>query len=387
MGRGDYIGTGTSSDMLLFCHSSNNTTFRILSGATKLSQSRWYHTAFSTDGTNMKLYLNGVLDNSTASLASSPYSTIAGDIGIGILAENFSSFPWSGSIASVSIYNRVLSDAEIFNIYETTSERFNRPTLITDSDALNFLNSANIGNDTHRKAINDLVVDMKNAGLWSKMKAIYPFVGGTAASHKWNLKDPRDVDAAFRLNFIGGWTHSSTGALPNGTNGYADTFLTPNTSLSLNSNHMSFYSRTDQSSATVHELGCSINAAEFPTFVMILKYNNGSAYLQTPDLTNRVITTNTNSTGYYVGTRTAVNLLSYYKNTTTLGTNTGTHTQTQLPTVAAVISAYRFLNGPISGYSSKEVAFSTIGDGLTDTDAANLYTIVQKYQTTLGRQV
>ena len=54
------------------------------------------------------------------------------------------------------------------------------------------------------------------------MKALYPFVGGTATSHKFNLKDPRDLDAAFRLQFNGGWTHNSNGVTPNGTNGYAD---------------------------------------------------------------------------------------------------------------------------------------------------------------------
>ena len=31
------------------------------------------------------------------------------------------------------------------------------------------------------------------------MKAIYPFVGGTATTHKFNLKDPADINAAFRL--------------------------------------------------------------------------------------------------------------------------------------------------------------------------------------------
>jgi hypothetical protein len=38
-------------------------------------------------------------------------------------------------------------------------------------------------------------------------------------------------------------------------------------------------------------------------------------------------------------------------------------------------------------YSLKQAAFATIGDGLTDDEASSLYTIVQKYQTTLGRQV
>jgi hypothetical protein len=46
----------------------------------------------------------------------------------------------------------------------------------------------------------------------------------------------------------------------------------------------------------------------------------------------------------------------------------------------------RYANNP-QFYSTKECAFASIGDGLTDTEAGNLYTAVQAYQTTLGRQV
>ena len=38
-------------------------------------------------------------------------------------------------------------------------------------------------------------------------------------------------------------------------------------------------------------------------------------------------------------------------------------------------------------YSAKECAFASIGDGLTDTEAANFYTAVQTFQTTLSRNV
>jgi hypothetical protein len=38
-------------------------------------------------------------------------------------------------------------------------------------------------------------------------------------------------------------------------------------------------------------------------------------------------------------------------------------------------------------YGTRQLAFATIGDGLTDTDASNLYTRVQAFQTSLSRQV
>ena len=44
-------------------------------------------------------------------------------------------------------------------------------------------------------------------------------------------------------------------------------------------------------------------------------------------------------------------------------------------------------NGTPQFYSSHQLAFAFLGDGLTDTDSANLYTAVQAFQTTLSRQV
>jgi hypothetical protein len=44
-------------------------------------------------------------------------------------------------------------------------------------------------------------------------------------------------------------------------------------------------------------------------------------------------------------------------------------------------------NGISAFYTTKECAFASIGDGLTDTEASNFYTAVQAFQTTLSRQV
>jgi len=68
-----------------------------------------------------------------------------------------------------------------------------------DPDALAFLTAAGITDATITAAIDTLVLDLKGYGIWTKMKAIYPFVGGTATTHKYNLKDP--VDAMQRLEF------------------------------------------------------------------------------------------------------------------------------------------------------------------------------------------
>ena len=68
-----------------------------------------------------------------------------------------------------------------------------------------------------------MVVSLKSASLWSEFYALYPFVSGSAIGHKYNLIDPQDTDAAYRLTFLGGITHSSTGMQGKGITGYANT--------------------------------------------------------------------------------------------------------------------------------------------------------------------
>jgi hypothetical protein len=114
-----------------------------------------------------------------------------------------------------------------------------------DPDAQAFFTASGLTGATNLNAINQLVLDLKGYGIWTKMKAIYPMVGGTAALHKWNLKDPQDLDAAFRLVFNGGWTHSATGALPNGTNGWADTFFNTDDTTSIGLQSYGVYLRTN----------------------------------------------------------------------------------------------------------------------------------------------
>lgn len=57
-----------------------------------------------------------------------------------------------------------------------------------------------------------IVSNLKVIGVWTKIKALYGFVGGNAWKHKWNWKDMRDLDEAFRIDFsLGGFTHSHLG--------------------------------------------------------------------------------------------------------------------------------------------------------------------------------
>jgi len=118
-----------------------------------------------------------------------------------------------------------------------------------DADAQAFITATGISG-TNATATNQLVLDLKSASLWTKMKAVYPFVGNTASSQKFNLKDARDLDAAYRLTFTGGVTFSSNGMLGNGINGYANTFLNPSVIFTGGTSSIGIYSRTSAANIT-----------------------------------------------------------------------------------------------------------------------------------------
>jgi len=90
--------------------------------------------------------------------------------------------------------------------------------------------------------------------------------------------------------------------------------------------------------------------------------------------------------GFFNSTRTSTTSFKVFKNGSSIGNNSTTNTVSALPNFNLFLSAYSQAGTPVQ-YSNRQCAFSSIGDGLTDTEAANLYTAVQAYQTTLGRQV
>jgi len=253
-----------------------------------------------------------------------------------------------------------------------------------DADAQAFITATGITDLTQKNAINQLVIDLKGYSIWTKMKALYPFVGGTATTHKYNLKNPLDTDAAFRLVFNGGWTHSNNGALPNGTNAWANTYFKSQANFINKDNaHYSFYSRTNLASTSV-EIGADCNTSQQ---TLHTRHPDGKAYLLVnsvigPPYTSAVVA---NSLGFYQANRNALNTSSGWKNGIKLNEIATTSSVNNLAFLS--ISAYNNAINIPSLFSARQVAFTSIGDGLSDTESSNLNTAVQTFQTSLSRNV
>ena len=250
-----------------------------------------------------------------------------------------------------------------------------------DPDAVAFFTAAGITDVTQKTAVNQLVLDLKSYNIWTKMKALYPFVGGTATSHKFNLKNPLDTDAAFRLVFSGGWTHNSNGVTPNGTNGYADTKLNDNSTMTLNNAHISIYSSTNYDGLFC-DMGVTQNAPTTETNIFA-KYSN-VFYPRLQD-SNSGVSNTISSLGLFISNRVASNQIRAFQNNvlkTILATSTGVKVNRNF-----YLGAMSSAASNASLYSNRNYAFASIGDGLTDTEAANFYTAVQNMQIALARQV
>jgi len=253
-------------------------------------------------------------------------------------------------------------------------------TTPVDADAQAFITAAAITNPTQQAAINTLVVDLKGYNIWSKFNAIYPMVGGTSTSTSYNLKNT----AQHQITWSGGVTHSSTGVTFNGTNGYGNTNLTADF-LPQNSAHMSFYSRTNNTTGGL-DMGQNDTAG---TSYSYLSFYNTSILKGALTINNSAVTplneaTFTNTLGFMIGSRTTSTMLKMFRNTTKTESNLINSTTPQ--TVNIFIGA-RNNGGVAANYVNKQCAFASAGTGLTDTEAANFYTAVNAFQVALSRNV
>lgn len=269
----------------------------------------------------------------------------------------------------------------IINPYVFATGAANQP--YTDA----FLTASGITDVTIIAASNQYEIDLTGYGLIdfgnpsaNRIHALYLFFGTTAGEHKWNFLDPQDTNAAFRLSFVGGNTHAATGWLPDGTTGYADTFLFPGTTLDPNSFGLSFYSRTDFTSVPDKNLWGMVDG----NFVMWDNYSSPNKAYVALGNASFVDLACTPTTGLMTAVRTTANDVELYKNAVSIGT--GVSAVGALPATRSLF--VQALNvGSAANFAPYECCFFAIHKGLTPTEVANFYTATQTLQTALTRQV
>jgi PKD repeat protein len=260
-------------------------------------------------------------------------------------------------------------------------------TVDGDVDLDNFISATGITDSTIISALETLVTDLKLNYLWDRLIAIYPYVGGTSFTHKFNLKNPQDSDSAFRLSFLGGWTHNSNGIQGNGTNAYANTFIQPASHFIANNNSGGAYSRTnlitDARDFGIRDNVGGANAYQLIPRSLAITPNNFFGQINPVN----VIAPNADSLGLHAMSIYAANRRRAYKNGNLIGLSNSFQPQGLASAGNNIfISATSTINSP-SEYSSKNYAFHYFGEGFGDSDNILLYNAIQAFQTTLGRQI
>lgn len=287
----------------------------------------------------------------------------------------------------------------------------------SDTDSAAFITATGLTNSTHITSVRRLVSALKYEGLWTKLKAIYPFVGGSAAAHKFNLKDARDTNDAYRLVFSGGWTHDATGALPNGTNGWANTNLVMSSILTPYNAAMGVYIQNDTTYSSngwdqltsMTEIGCGGNTTWVGQYEATGRSCIGVKVSSTfPGASSRIfggISGFQNSDGVCVTDAKGFTMVNRVDSTSikmqksdqlsSIPTersgvwNNGAFLPT-IPVSLAVFSSKAATTGTAvsyGGWSNRKQSFAFISEGLTDLEGLKLSRIVERFQQDLGRSV
>lgn len=115
-------------------HKGNGGLTDIVDCTTPIVINTWYHVVFTMDNVSLKLYINGVLENTSPSTLSFVYTNNK-KVFLGVTNEASYEHPFFGIIDNARFYNRILSAAEVNQLFLTD------PQCITVPPSINCNNS------------------------------------------------------------------------------------------------------------------------------------------------------------------------------------------------------------------------------------------------------
>ena len=237
---------------------------------------------------------------------------------------------------------------------------------------------------TMRAALSKLLVDLDaNIGL-SKFVRLFPFIGGTAATHALEL-------FGNDITWAGTVTHDANGSRGNGTTGVGTFPLNCFTEFGNTNGSASAYvgAMTDTGGTSANVFG-SYEGASGGSRLYMGNLSNSMAWgpMMTTGTTEIIPPSSSPGTvepQFLAGSFTTAKLSEGYKNGVSLGTSTPTGV---IPGGAsmALMAAYNNDTTTPASYSDAQLAFVHFGTNMTDAEHLALYNAVEAFQTTLGRQ-
>ncbi len=219
--------------------------------------------------------------------------------------------------------------------------------------------------------------------LWGDQDCVYLHVGADADAHKYNAKDPRDLDAAYRIEWYGGGLHTATGYKPNGTNGYGDTNYIPNVR-PIDDFQFSSYIRTNLTGTAILDIGNLFG----PTSSYIAPDFSFNNYRACNGPQTGPVARGYNTAAFWTALRSVGTHSKQFRNKTLTDTDAASNVGFTAATSSFFIGAVNNIFNPsFQYYSPREHAFDMIGKSFSDIKQGLLYDLVQAGQTMLSRQV
>jgi hypothetical protein len=257
----------------------------------------------------------------------------------------------------------------------------------TDQNVKNFVNATGIQNADTISALDTFVTTLKNDGIWTKLYALYPFVGGGQDTNRVNLIDT----GSYNLGFTGSWAYSDNGISSNGTDTWANTFFNPTSSVSdyARNSSLAVFTRTDSTSSG-YDMGAELNGT-YRTYFISKNTGNTSQYdvgfdsLTTPSAVT--------GSGFWVASvsGSSSDNQKIFRNATKLANKTYTSDVTFVPSTSIAIAANHVItfggSTTVNAFTSESYSLASIGKGFTDGEVSLYNTAVQSFQTSLGRNI
>jgi len=237
-----------------------------------------------------------------------------------------------------------------------------------------------------------LFTSLFSNNLYDKIKTMYPMLGGTSGSTKFNAINPVDTNAAFRLSFVGtGITYDYSGiTIANDAltgSFYANTNFNAGTNLTGNSATVGIYYKNLISTFRETYWYGSYQGGTPERFVTLSTdvVNNNRQYSLLFSRTNQLTQTGityANMSGQYTQGNDGTNTYLRY-NGTSIATGTDSTTR---PTNNVYIGTLN-LNGTSYRGANARYQFFYISDSLTSDEASTMETIINTFQTSIGRNL
>ena len=230
-------------------------------------------------------------------------------------------------------------------------------------------------------AVTNFIAGLKGDGTYPLIDHLLLMIGGTAAAHKIDFKNPTGSG----IDFLGGgWVHSGTGAKPNGTTSYANTHIS---AAGLVNVLLSYFARNytpGHIGGLLAAISDGNNSMQFYTSTntgtpgaLVLDCFNASA--------GRLIDTLGAYTGLITATRTSPTSFALYKNDTQL--MSGNTAGGTAPNLDIYLAAENNGGTPVA-FSDQECALAAISSSGFSQGQMTLFNArVAALQTALHRNV